>query len=32
VHGRRVVARQRLATMDQSELMERVRRLTHGWA
>jgi 5-methylthioadenosine/S-adenosylhomocysteine deaminase len=32
VHGRRVVARQRLVTMDQSELMERVRRLTRGWA
>lgn len=32
VHGRRVVTRQRLTTMDQSELMERVRRLTRGWS
>jgi 5-methylthioadenosine/S-adenosylhomocysteine deaminase len=32
VHGRQVVARQRLATLDQETLMERVRRLTRGWA
>jgi len=32
VHGRRVVAKQRLATLDQEMLMERVRRLTHDWA
>src|SRR5262244_3027725 len=31
VHGRQVVAKQRLATLDQETLMERVRRLTHGW-
>jgi len=31
VHGRPVVARQRLATLDQETLMERVRRLTHDW-
>ena len=32
VHGRRVVAKQRLATLDQETLMERVRRLTHDLA
>ena len=31
VHGQQVVAKQRLATLDQETLMERVRRLTHGW-
>jgi cytosine/adenosine deaminase-related metal-dependent hydrolase len=31
VHGRPVIARQRLATLDQETLMERVRRLTHDW-
>ena len=31
VHGRQVVAKQRLTTLDQETLMERVRRLTHGW-
>jgi len=28
VQGRRVVAQQRLTALDQSELMERIRRLT----
>jgi len=32
VHGRPVVRAQRLATMDQSALLRRVRELTHGWA
>ena len=32
VHGRRVVEAQRLATMDQDALMERVRTLTKGWS
>jgi 5-methylthioadenosine/S-adenosylhomocysteine deaminase len=31
VHGRRVVERQRPTTIDLSELMERVRRLTRDW-
>ena len=31
VHGRPVVLGQRLATMDQAGLMERVRALTHDW-
>src|SRR5215470_9290255 len=31
VHGRHVVAKQRLVTLDQETLMERVRRLTHDW-
>jgi len=31
VHGRRVVERQRLATLDQEALMERVRALTNDW-
>jgi 5-methylthioadenosine/S-adenosylhomocysteine deaminase len=31
VQGRRVVARQRLTTLDQNELMERIRRLTRDW-
>ena len=32
VHGSPVVRAQKLATLDQEALMERVRRLTHGWA
>jgi 5-methylthioadenosine/S-adenosylhomocysteine deaminase len=32
VHGRQVVRDQRLATMDQSALVGRVRELTRGWA
>jgi 5-methylthioadenosine/S-adenosylhomocysteine deaminase len=32
VHGRPVVSRQKLATLDQEALMERVRTLTRGWA
>jgi 5-methylthioadenosine/S-adenosylhomocysteine deaminase len=31
VHGRQVVRGQRLATMDQAGLMERVRALTAEW-
>ena len=31
VHGRHVVKDQRLATLDQGALMERVRTLTRGW-
>jgi 5-methylthioadenosine/S-adenosylhomocysteine deaminase len=31
VRGRRVVQGQRLATLDQDALMERVTTLTHGW-
>ena len=31
VHGRQVVRGQRLATMDQAGLMERVRALTVDW-
>jgi 5-methylthioadenosine/S-adenosylhomocysteine deaminase len=31
VHGRHVVQGQRLATLDQDALMERVRALTRGW-
>ena len=31
VHGRQVVRQQRLTTLDQGELMERVRRLTREW-
>ena len=31
VHGSPVVRAQKLATLDQEALMERVRRLTHGW-
>ena len=31
VHGRRVVANGRLATVDQAALMARVREVTHGW-
>jgi 5-methylthioadenosine/S-adenosylhomocysteine deaminase len=32
VHGRQVVKGQKLATLDQEALMERVRKLTGGWA
>jgi 5-methylthioadenosine/S-adenosylhomocysteine deaminase len=32
VHGRRVVADRRLATIDQGALMARVRDVTRGWA
>ena len=32
VHGRQVVKEQKLATLDQEALMERVRTLTSGWA
>jgi len=32
VHGRQVVRSQRLTTLDQDGLMERVRRLTRDWA
>ena len=32
VHGRQVVKDQRLTTVDQGALMERVRTLTRGWA
>ncbi|HYE92396.1 MAG TPA: amidohydrolase [Terriglobales bacterium] len=32
VHGRRVVADRRLATLDQARLMARVREVTKGWA
>ena len=32
VHGRQVVKEQKLATLDQETLMERVRTLTGGWA
>jgi 5-methylthioadenosine/S-adenosylhomocysteine deaminase len=32
VHGRQVVTDQRLTTVDQGALMERVRTLTRGWA
>ena len=32
VHGRQVVKDQRLTTVDQGALMERVRMLTRGWA
>jgi 5-methylthioadenosine/S-adenosylhomocysteine deaminase len=31
VHGRQVVKGQRLTTLDQDSLMERVRALTRGW-
>ena len=31
VHGRQVVKNQRLTTLDQAELMERVRALTRDW-
>jgi len=31
VHGRRIVADRRLATVDQSRLLARVRELTAGW-
>jgi hypothetical protein len=31
VHGRPVVRGQRLATLDQAGLMERVRALTFDW-
>jgi 5-methylthioadenosine/S-adenosylhomocysteine deaminase len=31
VHGRRVVAGGRLATLDQARLMARVREVTKGW-
>ena len=31
VHGRPVVRGQRLATLDQAGLMERVRTVTAGW-
>jgi 5-methylthioadenosine/S-adenosylhomocysteine deaminase len=31
VHGRRVVADRRLATVDQAALMARVREVTRGW-
>ena len=31
VHGRHVVRDQRLATLDQSDLMRRVRALTRDW-
>jgi len=31
VHGRRVVAGGRLATLDQARLMARVRAVTKGW-
>jgi 5-methylthioadenosine/S-adenosylhomocysteine deaminase len=31
VHGRHVVKQQRLTTLDQGALMERVRRLTRDW-
>jgi 5-methylthioadenosine/S-adenosylhomocysteine deaminase len=31
VHGRQVVKNQRLATMDQGELLDRVRALTRDW-
>jgi len=32
VHGRRVVADRRLATLDQQALMARVRDVTRGWS
>jgi len=32
VHGRHVVKDQRVTTLDQGALMERVRTLTRGWA
>ena len=32
VHGRRIVARGRLATVDAGELLARVRELTRGWS
>ena len=32
VHGSQVVKAQKLATLDQETLMERVRKLTDGWA
>jgi 5-methylthioadenosine/S-adenosylhomocysteine deaminase len=32
VHGRQVVKGQKLATLDQEALMERVRKLTGSWA
>jgi 5-methylthioadenosine/S-adenosylhomocysteine deaminase len=32
VHGRQVVKGRKLATLDQEMLMERVRKLTRGWA
>jgi hypothetical protein len=32
VHGRQVVKDQRLATLDQRELVARVSALTRGWA
>jgi 5-methylthioadenosine/S-adenosylhomocysteine deaminase len=32
VHGSQVVKEQKLATLDQEALMERVRKLTEGWA
>ena len=32
VHGRRVVADRRLATIDQGALLARVRDVTRGWA
>jgi hypothetical protein len=31
VHGRRVVEQGRLTTLDMSELLGRVRRLTQAW-
>ena len=31
VHGRQIVADRRLATIDQSRLLARVRELTNGW-
>ena len=31
VEGRQIVRRQRLTTLEQDELMERVRRLTRDW-
>ena len=32
VHGRQVVKGQKLTTLDQEALMDRVRKLTSGWA
>jgi cytosine/adenosine deaminase-related metal-dependent hydrolase len=31
VHGRHVVKGQKLATLDQEALMERVRNMTRAW-
>jgi cytosine/adenosine deaminase-related metal-dependent hydrolase len=31
VHGRRVVESGRLVTLDENELLARVRELTRGW-